>query len=228
MPGSPFGNKGLISLAAGNKAKSTLRYQPSLWTTVAEEYCCFFLLSGAAHIHCLNQCHNMIWDNSEGPCHASSSAPMGLADSFVRTTVQLIISLCPTLDHPCLPKLVLRTLFINVPHANFHLQNCFQGIQPGTLTTACRDLHNLSSAYLSSSPHFTALRLLLDTVTSFDPLTALLLEDLCIFIVLCWSTLLPLYSAGYFLLFRHQLFKVLNSNSSPSQVTLCSFFPSLY
>lgn len=83
----------------------------SLWIALAEECCCcFFLLSRAAHVQCLNQCSSVAGDNSKG--QPSTSAPMGVADSFVRTTVELILSLCPHLGHPCLPKLILRALFI--------------------------------------------------------------------------------------------------------------------
>lgn len=120
--------------------------------------------------------------------HPSSSAPLGLADTFVTTWVQLILSLCPTLNHPSLSKVILRVLLINVPHANFCLRDWFPGTQPRTLTTACWGLHHLHAACLSSLPHSTALDLLLDSIPPVGSFTAPPLEDLC------WSTLLALFS----------------------------------
>ena len=60
-------------------------------------------------------------------------------------------------------------------------------------------------AHLSNSSHFPAFHSLLDMIPTYSSLIAPPLEDLCIFTVPCWSTLLPLYSARCFLLFRHQL-----------------------
>ena len=76
-------------------------------------------------------CCRTIWDTLKS--RPSSSAPAELANTFVGTIVQLIVSFCPTPNHRSLPKLILRVLLINSSMRVSVLETDSRGTQPGGL-----------------------------------------------------------------------------------------------
>lgn len=177
---SPFRNKGLISLAAGNVAKSALRCQRSLWIALAEQTC--FSQRHTSFQEQPTSCDWSMWQYDWEQLQRAIPAlelPQGWLTPFGNYSAAYHLPLLYPQSSLC-PKGDPRALLIHITHANFSHRDYVQGTQPGTLTTAYRNLHYLGSAYLSNLSHFNAPFLLPDTISFFGFFTALPLKDLCL------------------------------------------------